>query len=129
MYSPDHIERWPCFLDRMHAMRHPASTIFARSAAHESALPELCLPRSPMTADMLVAVGGFAVCLSKFGSIFMEIEAERNVNAFVARGVSEGMIEFAPRPHPAYRPCLCIDLALPTLPCLTLCDLVRSRGQ
>jgi len=42
---------------------------------------------------MLVAVGGFAVCLSKFGSIFMEIEAERNVNAFVARGVSEGMID------------------------------------
>ena len=56
-----------------------------------------------MTADMLVAVGGFAVCLSKFGSIFMEIEAERNINAFVARGVSEAMIEFAPRPHPALR--------------------------
>ena len=44
------------------------------------------------TPYMLVACGGMAFALSKFGSIIMEIEAELHADAFVARGVSEGMI-------------------------------------
>jgi len=45
------------------------------------------------TVYMLFAVGGFAVSLSKFGTIIMEVEAERAINEFVTRGVSEAMIE------------------------------------
>jgi len=42
---------------------------------------------------LLFAVGGFAVSLSKFGTVVIEIEAEKAVNDFVKRGVSEAMIE------------------------------------
>lgn len=50
------------------------------------------LTRRLATGYILVAVSGLAVSLSKFGAIIMEIEADRAVDAFVARGVSEGMI-------------------------------------
>ena len=40
----------------------------------------------------LVAVGAFATSLSKFGSIIMDVEAEKHVDAFVERGVSIGML-------------------------------------
>ena len=42
---------------------------------------------------LLIAVGGFAMSLSKFSSIVMEVEAERALNEFVNRGVSMAMIE------------------------------------
>jgi len=42
---------------------------------------------------LLIAVGGFAMSLSKFSSIVMEVEAERAMNEFVNRGVSMAMIE------------------------------------
>lgn len=48
--------------------------------------------RAFMTFYMLVAVGGCALSMSKFGSIIMEIEADRQVERFVGRGVTEGMI-------------------------------------
>ena len=42
---------------------------------------------------MLFGVGGFAVALSNFGTIIIDIEAANAVKAFVARGVSEEMID------------------------------------
>ena len=44
------------------------------------------------TVYVLLGVGAFAVSLSKFGTIIMEIEAERHVDAFIERGVSVGML-------------------------------------
>ena len=38
------------------------------------------------TPYMLISVGGFAASLGRFGSIVIEIEAERAANAFVERG-------------------------------------------
>jgi len=45
------------------------------------------------TVYVLFAVGAFAVSLSKLGSIIVDVEAQRNVDSFVARGVSLGMLE------------------------------------
>ena len=48
--------------------------------------------RVAVTAYMLLAVSGCAVSLSKLGALGMEMERDRDVDAFVARGVSESML-------------------------------------
>ena len=48
--------------------------------------------RALLTVYMLLAVSGCAVSLGKLGALGMEIERERDVDAFVARGVSEAML-------------------------------------
>jgi len=48
--------------------------------------------KSLVTLYMLFAVGGCAVSLGKLGAISMEIERDRDVDAFVARGVSQSML-------------------------------------
>ena len=45
------------------------------------------------TGYVLIATGVLATALSRFGAIIMDIEAERHVDAFVARGVSLGMLK------------------------------------
>ena len=50
------------------------------------------LTRRLVTFYLLLAVGGCAVSLSRLGSMFMELEMERAVDAFVARGVSQAML-------------------------------------
>jgi potassium channel subfamily K len=44
------------------------------------------------TIFVLVAAGAFALSLSRFGAIIMDIEAEWHTDAFLARGVSVGML-------------------------------------
>ena len=49
--------------------------------------------RAMLSVYMLLAVGGCAVSLGRLGALSMEIERDRDVDAFVARGVSEAMLE------------------------------------
>jgi potassium channel subfamily K len=69
------------------------AVVTAASVGYGDLTIESELTKNFDTVWMLVAVAGCAVSLSKFGSIIMEVEAERAVDRFVARGVTETMID------------------------------------
>ena len=68
------------------------ATVTASSVGYGDLVSENEWARCFITAYMLFAVGGCAVSLSKFGSIIMAIESDAQVDRFVKRGVTEGMI-------------------------------------
>ena len=50
------------------------------------------LTRALLAPYIVAGVGGFAVSLARFGQVCMEIEADKAIDAFIARGVTEPMI-------------------------------------
>uniref|UniRef100_A0A7S2IN49 EF-hand domain-containing protein n=1 Tax=Haptolina brevifila TaxID=156173 RepID=A0A7S2IN49_9EUKA len=51
------------------------------------------MSRRVLTVYMLFAVGGVAISLGKLGALCTEIEREKDVQAFVERGISQVMLE------------------------------------
>ena len=50
------------------------------------------LTRALLAPYIVAGVGGFAVSLARFGQVCMEIEADKAIDTFIARGVTEPMI-------------------------------------
>ena len=62
------------------------------SVGYGDLTPSEPLTRAVLAPFVMVGVGGFAVNLARFGQVCMEIEADKAVDAFIARGVTEPMI-------------------------------------
>jgi potassium channel subfamily K len=68
------------------------ATVTASATGYGDFVPSTALGRLLCTPYFLCGIGGFALSLSKFGSVVMEIEAERALDRFVRRGVSAEML-------------------------------------
>ena len=68
------------------------SVIATTTVGYGDLVIEHPVTRWALSAYMLLAVGGCAVSLGKLGAITMEMEMERDVDAFVRRGVSQAML-------------------------------------